>query len=74
MQVINTVIGTINWVLTLWLMVIVAYQLYISIFGFKRTTRDYEDHDPKLKYLVLVPAHNEEAVISGIVENLQSMD
>lgn len=74
MQVISAVIGTINWVLTLWLLTIIVYQLYISIFGFKKTTKDYEDHDPKLKYLVLVPAHNEEAVISGIVENLQTMD
>jgi len=73
-QAISTVIGTINWVLTLWLMMIIVYQLYISVFGFKRTTKDYEDHDPKLKYLVLVPAHNEAAVIAGIVENLQSMD
>ena len=74
MQVISTVIGTINWVLTLWLMTIVGYQLYISVFGFRKVTKDYQEHDPKLKYLVLVPAHNEEAVISGIIENLQSMD
>ena len=74
MQVIGTVIGAINWVMTLWLILIIVYQLYISVFGFKRVTKDYRDHDPKLKYLVLVPAHNEEAVISGIIENLQSMD
>ena len=74
MQVISAVIGAINWVMTLWLIVIILYQLYISVFGFKRVSRDYQDHDPKLRYLVLVPAHNEEAVISGIIENLQTMD
>ena len=74
MQVISAVIGTINWVMTLWLIVIILYQLYISVFGFKKVSRDYQEHDPKLRYLVLVPAHNEEAVISGIVENLQTMD
>lgn len=74
MQAIYTVIGTINWVMTLWLFIIIGYQLYISIFGFKRQSRDYQDHDPQLRYLVLVPAHNEEAVIAGIVENLQAMD
>ena len=74
MQAISTVIGAINWLMSSWLIIIILYQLYISIFGFKRTTRDYQEHDPQLKYLVLVPAHNEEAVISGIVENLQSMD
>ena len=74
MQAISAVIGTISWVMTLWLILIIIYQLYISIFGFKRVSKDYQDHDPKLKYLVLVPAHNEEAVIAGIIENLQSMD
>lgn len=74
MQAISAVIGAINWVMSLWLILIIVYQLYISIFGFKKATRDYQEHDPQLKYLVLVPAHNEEAVISGIVENLQSMD
>jgi cellulose synthase/poly-beta-1,6-N-acetylglucosamine synthase-like glycosyltransferase len=73
-QVIGTVIGLINWVITLWLILIIVYQLYISVFGFKKVTKDYRDHEPKLKYLVLVPAHNEEAVISGIIDNLQSMD
>lgn len=74
MQAISAVIGAINWVMSLWLILIIVYQLYISVFGFKRITRDYQEHDPQLKYLVLVPAHNEEAVISGIVENLQTMD
>ena len=60
--------------MSLWLMIIIVYQLYISVFGFKRVSKDYQEHEPALKYLVLVPAHNEEAVISGIVENLQSMD
>ena len=46
MQAISAVIGTINWVLTLWLTTIIVYQLYISIFGFKKVSKDYEDHDP----------------------------
>ncbi|MCE5343046.1 MAG: glycosyltransferase [Eubacteriales bacterium] len=74
MQAFSAAIEALNWVTTLWLIIIIVYQLYISIYGFKRKTKDYQDHDPKLKYLVLVPAHNEEAVISGIIENLQSMD
>jgi cellulose synthase/poly-beta-1,6-N-acetylglucosamine synthase-like glycosyltransferase len=73
-QAFNAAIGVLNWLMTFWLAIIIVYQLYISIFGFKRKSKDYQDHDPKLKYLVLVPAHNEEAVISGIIENLQSMD
>jgi cellulose synthase/poly-beta-1,6-N-acetylglucosamine synthase-like glycosyltransferase len=73
-QAFNAAIGSLNWLMTIWLGIIIVYQLYISFFGFKRKSKDYQDHDPKLKYLVLVPAHNEEAVISGIIENLQSMD
>ena len=58
MEVVSTVIGGLNWVMSLWLILIILYQLYISVFGFKRVTKDYQDHDPKLKYLVLVPAHS----------------
>jgi cellulose synthase/poly-beta-1,6-N-acetylglucosamine synthase-like glycosyltransferase len=73
-QVVTAIIGALNWAMSLWLIIIILYQLYISVFGFKRVSKDYQDHEPKLKYLVLVPAHNEEAVISGIIENLKGMD
>ncbi len=74
MEVFTAIIGGLNVVLTLWLVFIIVYQLYISVFGFRRQTKDYADHDPQLRYLVLVPAHNEEAVIGGIIQNLQMMD
>ena len=50
------------------------FQLVVSFFGFKKTTRDYETHDPEMRFLVLIPAHNEEAVIPAIIENMQQMD
>jgi len=57
-----------------WLILMLLYQLYISAFGFRRNTKDYQDHDPKLRFLALVPAHNEEAVIADIVGNLKHME
>ena len=74
MEIITSVISVVSAVLSVWLVIILVYQLYISVFGFKKVTRDYMDHEPQLKYLVLIPAHNEEAVIGGIIENLQKMD
>ncbi|MGN0746093.1 MAG: glycosyltransferase family 2 protein [Aristaeellaceae bacterium] len=58
----------------LWLAIMLAYQLYLTVFGFRRETKDYEDHDPESRFLVLVPAHNEERVIGDIIDNLTRMD
>ena len=57
-----------------WLMFMMLYQLGLSLFGFKKEVKDYADHDPQSRFLVLVPAHNEERVIGDIVRNLQEMD
>lgn len=57
-----------------WLVFLLLFQLFVSFFGFKRNTKDYEDHDPQMRFLVLIPAHNEEAVIADLVENLNHME
>ena len=61
-------------VMSAWLVVMLLYQLCISFFGFKRNTKNYQDHDPQMRFLVLVPAHNEEAVIADIIDNLEHME
>ena len=61
-------------VMSAWLVVMLLYQLSISFFGFKRNTKNYQDHDPQMRFLVLVPAHNEEAVIADIIDNLEHME
>lgn len=58
----------------LWLGIMLVYQLYLTVFGFKKATKDYGDHDPRSRFLVLVPAHNEEKVIADIIDNLNRMD
>lgn len=55
-------------------MAMLLYQIALTFFGFGKKTKDYADHDPQSRFLVLVPAHNEERVISDIIENLQHMD
>ena len=57
-----------------WLAATMVYTLVISLFGFGRKVKDYQDHDPESRFLILVPAHNEEKVIRDIIDNLQKLD
>ena len=74
MDILRTIMNVVYDVLGAFLMAMLIYQIYLTLFGFSRKTKDYKDHDPKSRFLVLVPAHNEEAVIGGIIENLQHME
>lgn len=57
-----------------WMVLLLAYYLYLSIFGFKKKSDTYEQQEPEARFLILVPAHNEEAVIADMVNNLQNLD
>ena len=59
---------------TAFLTFIMIYQIVVGFFGFKKAKKDYADHDPESRFLVLVPAHNEERVIGDIIRNLDEMD
>lgn len=74
MEIVAAVIEAVMGVMSAWLVVMLLYQLCISFFGFKRNTKNYQDHDPQMRFLVLVPAHNEEAVIADIIDNLEHME
>ncbi|MEG0126757.1 MAG: glycosyltransferase family 2 protein, partial [Clostridia bacterium] len=63
MQIIVDIVEGLMGIMSGWLVIMLGYQLFISFFGFKRNTKDYQDHAPQMRFLVLVPAHNEEAVI-----------
>mgnify|MGYP002416682367 FL=1 len=53
-------------------MLMLVYQLVITFFGYKRNTKDYQDHAPLMRFLVLVPAHNEEAVIGKLIDSIKA--
>ena len=74
MSVLKTILQIIGGFTGLYLAGMMIYQLILGFFGFGKKTKDYEDHDPESRFLVLVPAHNEEKVIRDIVQNLQEMD
>jgi len=74
METLVKALGIVMGVMSAWLMVLLFYQLAVSFFGYRKNTKNYQDHDPKLRYLVLVPAHNEEAVIGDLINNLENMD
>lgn len=74
MQVLQGILEGLVVLCSAWLMIVMIYQLYLTIYGFRKKTKDYADHEPESRFLVLVPAHNEERVIGDIIQNLQQMD
>lgn len=50
------------------------YLFVLSLFGFKNPKRDYEIQPDKARFLILIAAHNEEAVIGNTLEGLQSIE
>lgn len=74
METAITVLSTIVGILNIFLYFLLAYQIILSFWGYKRDAKDYQDYEPEMRFLILVPAHNEEAVISDIIHNLQEMD
>lgn len=74
MAILLGALKVISWLCGSFLTIFMLYQLFLTLFGFKKAAKDYADHDPSSRFLVLVPAHNEEKVIGDIVENLNQMD
>lgn len=50
------------------------FLILITLKGFKKSDKGYADHAPKNKFLILIPAHNEEKVISGIINSMEQQD
>ena len=74
MQVVRIILEVLSAVFSVWMTAMLIYQLVLGCFGFKRKAKDYRDHEPESRFLVLVPAHNEERVVKDIIENLQHME
>ncbi len=73
-QIVVVVLQVLMTLMSAWLLLLLVYQIIVSFFGYGKKTKDYEDHAPETRFLVLIPAHNEEAVISGIIENMRHMN
>ncbi|WP_268913509.1 glycosyltransferase family 2 protein [Lentilactobacillus sp. SPB1-3] len=58
----------------LWTYSLIFYYMFLSIFGYKKATRNYQIHEPKLKFLILIPSHNEENVIGATIQHLHGVD
>ena len=74
MQVLRMVLEAVAGIAGLLLSISIFYQIAIGLFGFRKETKDYQDHDPESRFLILIPAHNEERVIGDIIRNLEEMD
>ena len=47
MQVLQAILEICLAACGVWLTVMLIYQLYLTVFGFKRDTKDYQDHAPE---------------------------
>ena len=74
METLRIVLEAVAGLAGLLLMISMFYQIAVGLFGFGKKTKDYADHDPESRFLVLIPAHNEERVIGDIIRNLEEMD
>ena len=73
MHILRTVLEILAYTFNFWMICMMVYQIVLSLFGFGKGTKDYADREPESRFLVLVPAHNEEKVIADIIKNLQQM-
>ena len=74
MVIIEGVLRAIIFVGNIWMTLLLAYYAYLSIYGFKKDSNTYAHQEPEARFLILVPAHNEEAVIGDMVRHLQTLD
>lgn len=73
----NYLFEPLSWICTALIVLVFANLLFftaLSVFGLITPKRDYEIVAPKKKFLFLIPAHNEAAVIKETVEVLVHQD
>ena len=67
------IIEMLFWAIQLFLLFFWGYWFLISLFGFGNAKKlPYKK--PEKRFLILIPAHNEEKVIGSLVENLTHLD
>ncbi len=71
LELINAVVFTLSQIIHVLIFVIGCYFFSISIFGWIiKKEDDARYYPPKTKFAVVIPAHNEEAVIAHIIDSL----
>lgn len=50
------------------------YLILLSVFGFKKPKRDYQIQPDQARFLILIAAHNEEAVIGNTLDDLKNLE
>ena len=55
MEILRMVLEAIGGAAGLLLMISIFYQIVIGLFGFRKHTKDYADHEPESHFLVLIP-------------------
>ncbi len=60
--------------ITVYCFILELYSVFLSFFGYKKAVKDYKEHKPQTKFLILVAAHNEEDVIESTINNLKNIN
>lgn len=66
-------VNALFWGVQIFLLFFWSYWLFISFFGFGKA-RKIRERIPQKRFLLLIPAHNEEKVIGNLVENLLNLE
>ena len=61
-------------IIAIWTYILIFYYMFLSVVGYGKAKRDYKEHAPKLKFLIMVPAHNEATVINETIKHLRKID
>ncbi len=61
-------------VMSVYATILISYSLFLSIFGFGKAKRDYPILEDRARFLILIAAHNEEAVIGSTINNLRKIN
>jgi|SRR5699024_1466881 len=60
--------------LSFYLIIVYIYNLFISLFAFRKAKRDYNILPDESRFLILVAAHNEENIIRATIRELKKID
>ena len=71
-----TIIYFIFLIIQVWLAVLVGYLILLTLASFQaeRRTPIHQSGEPNQQFAILIPAHNEERLLPGLLKSLSSMD